>query len=104
MKEQVYDLQSVAKSSASERASFIRRTYAHLAVAILGFIAIEYYLVNSPFAAKLASSMTGGMSWLIVLGQLSHTTYKSKMFHGAGAGCRRIERNVKLDVCAQADM
>ena len=66
MKEQVYDLQSVAKSSASERASFIRRTYAHLAVAILGFIAVEYYLVHSPFAAKLASSMTGGMSWLIV--------------------------------------
>ena len=68
MKEQVYDLQSVVKSSASERASFIRRTYAHLAVAILGFIAIEYYLVHSPFAAKLASSMTGGMSWLIVIG------------------------------------
>ena len=75
MKEQVYDLQSVARSSASERASFIRRTYAHLAVAILGFIAIEYYLVNSPFAAKLAASMTGGMSWLIVLGLFMGVSY-----------------------------
>jgi hypothetical protein len=37
-------------------------------VAILGFIGLEYYLVHSPFAAKLASSMTGGMSWLVVLG------------------------------------
>jgi FtsH-binding integral membrane protein len=75
MKEQVYDLQSVAKSSASERASFIRRTYAHLAVAILGFIAIEYYLVHSPFAANLASSMTGGMSWLIVIGLFMGVSY-----------------------------
>ena len=37
-------------------------------MAILGFIGLEYYLVHSPFAAKLASSMTGGMSWLVVLG------------------------------------
>ena len=67
MKEQVYDLQSVANSPASERAAFIRRTYAHLAVALLGFIAVEYYLVHSSFAASLVSSMLGGMSWLIVL-------------------------------------
>jgi FtsH-binding integral membrane protein len=69
MREQVYNLSdSVANSSATDRAAFIRRTYAHLAVAILGFIGLEYYLVHSPFAAKLASSMTGGMSWLVVLG------------------------------------
>ena len=67
MKEQVYDLQSVANSPASERAAFIRRTYAHLAVALLGFIAVEYYLVHSSFAASLVSSMLAGMSWLIVL-------------------------------------
>ena len=29
------------ESSSSERAAFIRRTYAHLAGAILGFVAIE---------------------------------------------------------------
>ena len=75
MKEQVYDLQSAASSSASDRASFIRKTYAHLAVAILGFIAVEYYLVNSPFAAKLASSMTSGMSWLVVLGLFMGVSY-----------------------------
>ena len=75
MKEQVYDLQSVASSSASDRASFIRKTYAHLAVAILGFIAVEYYLVNSPFAAKLASSMTSGMSWFVVLGLFMGVSY-----------------------------
>ena len=49
--------------------------YAHLAVAILGFIAVEYYLVYSPFAAKLASSMTSGFSWLIVLGLFMGVSY-----------------------------
>jgi len=67
MKEQVFTL-SAAKSSASDRAAFIRRTYAHLAMAILAFIGLEYYLVNAPFAAKLAMSMTSGFSWFIVLG------------------------------------
>ena len=67
MKEQVFTL-SAAQSPASDRAAFIRRTYSHLAVAILAFIGLEYYLVNAPFAAKLAMSMTGGYSWLIVMG------------------------------------
>jgi FtsH-binding integral membrane protein len=75
MKEQVYDLQSVANSPATERAAFIRRTYAHLAVALLGFIAVEYYLVHSSFAASLVSSMLGGMSWLIVLGLFMGVSY-----------------------------
>ena len=75
MKEQVYDLQSVANSPASERAAFIRRTYAHLAVALLGFIAVEYYLVHYSFAASLVSSMLGGMSWLIVLGLFMGVSY-----------------------------
>ena len=67
MKEQVFTL-SAAQSPASDRAAFIRRTYSHLAVAILAFIGLEYYLVNAPFAAKLAMSMTDGYSWLIVMG------------------------------------
>ena len=35
---------------------------------MLAFTGLEYYLVNAPFAAKLAMSMTGGFSWLIVIG------------------------------------
>jgi FtsH-binding integral membrane protein len=65
----------VANSPASERAAFIRRTYAHLAVALLGFIAVEYYLVHSSFAASLVTSMLGGMSWLIVLGLFMGVSY-----------------------------
>ena len=65
MQEQTFSL-SAADSPAVERAAFIRKTYAHLAVALLAFTGLEYYLVNAPFAQKLAMTMTGGYSWLIV--------------------------------------
>ena len=67
MKEQVYTL-SAAQSPATDRAAFIRRTYTHLALALLAFIGLEFYLVNAPFAAKFAMSMTSGYSWLVVMG------------------------------------
>lgn len=67
MQEQTFSL-SAADSPAAERASFIRKTYGHLAVALLAFAGIEYYLVNSPFAKDMAKSMTEGFTWLIVLG------------------------------------
>jgi len=60
---------TVADSSPDVRASFIRKTYAHLAVAILAFIGLEYVLLNSPIAEPLVATMLGGRwSWLIVLG------------------------------------
>ena len=76
MREQTFSLSdSAANSLPAERAAFIRRTYSHLAVALLLFTGLEYYLVNAPFAAKLAASMTGGMSWLIVLGLFMGVSY-----------------------------
>ena len=66
MQEQTFTL-SAANSPAAERAAFIRKTYAHLAGALLAFTGLEYYLVNAPFAQKLAMTMTSGFSWLIVL-------------------------------------
>jgi FtsH-binding integral membrane protein len=67
MQEQTFSL-SAAESPATERAAFIRRTYGHLAGALLAFTAIEFYLVNAKFAEKMAMSMMGGYSWLMVLG------------------------------------
>jgi FtsH-binding integral membrane protein len=58
---------TVFYAGASERAAFIRRTYAHLAVAVLAFIAVEWMLLQSPIAGWMARTMTGGYSWLIVL-------------------------------------
>lgn len=60
---------TVAESSESDRALFIRRTYLHLAGAIIAFIGLEYVLLNSQLGLDIARLMLGGRySWLIVLG------------------------------------
>ena len=59
---------SVVHSPSDVRVSFIKKTYAHLAGAILLFVGVEYALLHSPLASWLISHMTGGqISWLIVL-------------------------------------
>ena len=59
----------VAESLPEERASFIRKTYAHLAGAVLLFVLMETYLVMSGAGLAIAQTMLGGsFSWLIVLG------------------------------------
>ena len=59
---------SAADSTPQERASFIRKTYLHLAGAIMAFVLIEAYLFMSGAAQAIASTMLGGnFSWFIVL-------------------------------------
>ena len=59
---------SAAAALPEERASFIRKTYLHLAAAIAAFILIETYLVVSGAGLAIARTMLGGsVSWFIVL-------------------------------------
>ncbi len=60
---------SAADALPEERASFIRKTYTHLAGAVLVFTLIEGYLITSGAGLAIAQTMLGGRySWLIVLG------------------------------------
>jgi FtsH-binding integral membrane protein len=59
---------AVAYAPADARAGFIRRTYAHLAFAVLGFLVFEYVLLQLPGIERVASLMTSGFNWLIVIG------------------------------------
>jgi len=62
-----YDM-SVADSSADVRAAFIRRTYAHLAGAILAFVAIEYALLRFvPNIGDIVMTMFGNRMMLLVM-------------------------------------
>lgn len=47
------------------RAQFIRRTYAHLVFAILGFLALEYVLLSLPGVGRIVQYLT--YSWLLTL-------------------------------------
>ncbi len=59
---------TVADAASSDRAQFIRRTYLHLAGAILAFVCLETLLLRMPGIEGLIQTMTGGMGWLVVLG------------------------------------
>jgi FtsH-binding integral membrane protein len=62
-----YDV--AARAPASERAAFIRRTYGHLAGAILAFALIETVLIKFVNVEPLVNTMLGTrFGWLVVLG------------------------------------
>lgn len=74
---QSYDLSydergySVAQAAAGERATFLRRTYGHLAGAILAFVIIEAALFKSGVADQIINQLffgAGRMGWLLLLG------------------------------------
>ncbi len=52
----------------SERAAFIRRTYLHVAGAILAFVALEALLLQLPLAGVISSVLGTRFGWLLVLG------------------------------------
>lgn len=57
----------VAQQDEATRATFIWRTYLHLAAAVLGFAAVEMFLFSSGLAAPIAEAMLS-VNWLIPLG------------------------------------
>jgi FtsH-binding integral membrane protein len=56
-----------AYAPADARAAFIRRTYGHLAGAILAFIALEALLISSGAGEMALGMLRGRFAWLIVL-------------------------------------
>ncbi len=63
-----WDYSVAAQAAASDRATFIRRTYAHLAGAILAFMGIEAVLLNVvPHDAVFRFFFATPMSWLFIL-------------------------------------
>lgn len=64
----------VARETELDRAEFIRNTYMHLALAVLGFIAVEAVFLNTPFIVEIGLKMTQGMTWLLVLGGFMFVT------------------------------
>lgn len=64
---------SAAQASASQRVGFIRKTYVHLAGAVLAFALVEYILVQTGIAAAMAGLVQAGgrIGWLAILGAFS---------------------------------
>jgi uncharacterized protein len=59
---------AVATLGVNERVAFLRRTYAHLAVAILAFVAVTYGFMQTEAAARFTLWALSGINWLLVIG------------------------------------
>src|SRR5438309_3713316 len=62
-----YDFAVAARAPASERAAFIRRTYGHLAGAILAFAILETLLLQLPGIEQMVAGMFRAGFWIVLL-------------------------------------
>jgi|TARA_R110002051_G_scaffold10175_3_gene38555 FtsH-binding integral membrane protein len=56
------------------RAAFYRKTYTHVALAVLLFVVVEYFFFQSEMIVNFALSLIGGWSWLLLLGAFMFIT------------------------------
>ena len=69
MQQAVHTFTPVSALDADSRAAFIWRVYGHVALSILGFAAVEFYLFNTGLAYTIANALlTAPGGWLLVLG------------------------------------
>ncbi len=70
----------VGSLTTAERAAFYRKTYTHVALAVLLFILVEIIFFQIPPLLEFALSLTQGWSWLLLLGAfMLVTNYAEKM-------------------------
>jgi FtsH-binding integral membrane protein len=98
-----YEYAVAAQATASARATFIRRTYAHLAGAILAFMGIEALLVNYvPEATIIQVFAASPYSWLLVLLAFMGASWLAQMWAQSEASPGLQYLGLGLYVVAQA--
>jgi FtsH-binding integral membrane protein len=94
---------SAADARADARAAFIRKTYGHLAGAILAFIGVEYLLLQSESARQFSlAMMSGQISWLIVLGAFMVVSWLATSWANSDTSRGMQYLGLSLYVLAQA--
>ncbi len=67
-------LHLISTLAEDRRVTFYRKTYTHVALAVLLFIMVEYLFFQSPTIVNFAYSLVGGWSWLLLLGAFMFIT------------------------------
>ena len=92
-----------ADSSTVERSEFLRRTYMHLAGAILAFVGLEAVFLNSPIAPLMTNLMVGTQySWLLVLGLFMGASWLAQKWALSGTSLAMQYAGLGLYVLAEA--
>lgn len=93
-----------AQASEVERGQFIRKTYLHLAGAILAFVGIEAAILNAPpLRDSLNQLMLGGRySWLIVLALFMGASWLAQKWADSGTSKAMQYAGLGLYVVAEA--
>ena len=74
-------MQSVSELRPSDRAEFIRNTYAHLAGAVGGFIALELLFFSTGIADSVSRAMLSNrFGWLLVIGGFALLGWMARSF------------------------
>lgn len=92
----------VAYAGATVRVEFIRRTYTHLALAVLGFIGVEALLLQWSGAPGLVRAMQGGYSWLVVLAAFMGVSWLAEKWARSGSSAQMQYAGLALFVVAEA--
>lgn len=80
MEENQINYAPVAALTEEQKAVFYRKTYSHLAGALLAFIVVEYFLLQVPFIVELTVRATQGFWWLLMIGGFAFiTNYAERM-------------------------
>jgi FtsH-binding integral membrane protein len=97
------DRSIVAYAGPDVRAGFIRRTYGHLAGAILAFIAIEFLLFQTGLPETMMGLLaTSQYSWLIVLAAFMGISYMADRWAQSDASPQTQYAGLSLYVVAEA--
>jgi FtsH-binding integral membrane protein len=91
------------EAAQSERAAFIRRTYGHLAGAILAFAALEMVLLKLPNIQEIVFGMAGnGLTWLLVIGAFMAVSWLADAWARSGTSPALQYAGLGLYVVAEA--
>lgn len=92
---------SAADAAPQERAAFIRKTYLHLAAALLAFIGLEVVLFSTGIAQTIAGTMLG-VSWFIVLALFMGVSFLANWWANSSTSKAMQYLGLGLYVFAQA--
>jgi len=91
-----------ASAPADARAAFLRRTYFHLALAIIAFAAVIGLLLQWDGATDLAANMTEGWNWLLVMVAFSLVGSLADRWARAGGSANKQYLGLGLFIVAEA--